>query len=126
MNKILLLFLLALVACDKEGVHPNLVGSWEPTARSFQAGSWESIPTVSRSKVVFTREGLLSGFGMGCGCLTAYKYKQQGSFLDITYGGTPCPTLIACQPEPPTEIVSLTRQELILKRGQYQTRYERR
>lgn len=127
MNKVLLLFAFALVACEKDqAINPLLVGSWERIAYSSQSGTWQTVPPVSRSVVVFTRKGAVSGYYRGCGCLIAYKYAQQGNFVDFTYGGEPCPTLIACQPDPPTEIITLTKRELILKRGQYQTRYERK
>lgn len=126
MKKTLLFLLFISVACNSdENVNPLLIGSWSQTAFTDQTGGWVAITPEYRPTLVFAKKGSISGI-VGCGCLFAQSYKQDGNRLDLKFGGTPCPTLVTCQPEPVTEIVSLTPPELVLRRGQQQLRYERK
>lgn len=126
MKKTLMFILLASIACNKgPEINPLLVGIWSQVATTDPPGIQVNTSPEYRPTLIFTKKGSVSGI-QGCGCLFAQQYKQQGNHLEFTYGGTPCPTLIACQPEPETEIISLTAEELILKRGQWQIRYERK
>lgn len=127
MSRLLILtaLLIGLLSCNRRpDVAPLLVGNWQRAAYTSPAGDWITALADYPQIISFAKNGRVSGI-TGCGCSEAQTYNQQANVLTFTWGGTPCPTLVACPPTPTTTIVSLTENELILAIGQSKIRYKK-